>query len=300
MTKKTLLAVDELSIMYRWYHRFKKQPLMHNGINTSAIHGFFYTVFSMVLQYKPTYLVVCAESKGDTFRHQKYGEYKANRDEKPEEMQIAEIAVEKLCAVLNVPFLRIEGVEADDVIGTVVTVAEEIGLKSYLISSDKDFGQLVTKNIIQVQPQFGGGFKELDVDAICEKWNIADPKMVVEILALMGDASDNVPGVKGIGEKTAAQLISTYKTASSAYQHRDELTPGLERKLTVGKDDLIISRWLVEIRTDLEEFLPPISELTWNAPEVEDVAEYLDHYGLNKIKELLEEFVQPFRGKPQK
>lgn len=299
MNKKVLLVCDLLNICFRWHHRFEKDPLMHKGINTSAIHGFFYTFFSMTQKYKPTHIAVCAESKGKNFREQEYADYKANRPDKPEAMRISEQIIESLCEAMKIPFLRIEGVEADDVIGTLVTVAEECGMRSYLISSDKDFGQLVTDNIIQVQPQFGGGYKELDVKGVCDKWGIEDPRMVVEILALAGDTADNVPGVKGIGEKGASNLVSIYKTAGSVYQHRGELTPSLERKLTEAKDDLIKSRWLVEIRTDLDEFLPDFSDLLWNPPAVATVAEYLDHYGLNKIKELLGEFAQPFRGKPK-
>jgi DNA polymerase-1 len=300
MPDQKLLVFDELSIMYRWHHRLEKEPLMHRGINTSAVHGFFYTLFSMARQYDPTHLAVCAESKGKTFRHRQYAGYKSSRSEKPDAMYIAEEIVEKLCKTLNVPFLRIEGVEADDVLGTLVTYAEQMGMHSYLVSSDKDFGQLVTDNITQIQPQFGGGFKELGPKEVCEKWGVEDPKMVVEILALAGDKADDVPGVKGIGAKGASKLIANYKTAASAYQHRSELTPALERKLTLAKDDLIVSRWLVEIRTDLEEFLPPMSELVWAPPSVAQVAEHLDHYGLNKIKELLGEFSKPFRGKPIK
>ena len=271
---------------------------MYKGINTSAIHGFFFTLFSMAQRYHPTHLVVCAESKKKTFRHTQYAEYKGQRSEKPDEMRIAERVVEELCEALKIPFLRIEGVEADDVVGTVVTAAVQAGMRAYMISSDKDFGQLVTDQITQIQPQFGGGYKELDVAAIKKKWGVDDPRLVTEILALQGDTSDNIPGVKGIGPKGASTLINTYKTAISAYNHRNELTPSLERKLTAGKDDLILSRWLVEIRTDLEEFLPDMKELRWSPPNVVAVSPYLEQYGLHKIKELLGGFAQPFRGKP--
>lgn len=292
-----LLAFDMLSICYRWHHRLEKNPLMHQNINTSAIHGFFYTVFSMIRHYQPTHLAVCADSKGKTFRHAEYSEYKSGRSAKPEAMQIAEDVIERLCPILQLPFLRVEGAEADDVVGTIVRVAAAAGMRVYLVSADKDLGQLVRENVIQVQPSFGEGFVELGVAEVCKKWNVDKPSDIVEVMALVGDDTDNVPGVKGIGPKNAGQLIRTYKTAISAYQHRNELTPAMERRLTDARDALAISRWLVEVRTDLEDFLPRLKDLVWKPVSVEVAAPYLDRFGLTRIKELLAEFAQPFNGK---
>lgn len=288
-----LLAFDAANLEYRWYHRMAKDPLMHNGIDTSVLHGFLYTLLSLASRYKPKYLVACLESRGKSFRHEKYAEYKAQRPPKPEGMQEAEDRVEELCKALNIPLLRIEGVEGDDVIGSVVRVAQEAGVHSYIVSGDKDFCQLVNANVTQVQPQFKGGYKELDVPAVCEKWGIDQPGQVREILALWGDTSDNIPGVRGIGEKRSRDLIQEYGTAVNAFRHRGELTESLESKLTEDEQNLIISRWLVEIRQDLQSFID-LEKLRWQPTPLKDAAPALDKYGLTKIKELLKEYAQPF------
>jgi DNA polymerase-1 len=288
-----LLAVDMLSIMYRWHHRLAKEPLMFEGVNTSAIHGFFFTVLTLALQYRPTHLVVGAESVGPTFRHRQFADYKSQRPPKPEEMRVAEAAVETLCGQLGIPLLRIEGVEADDVLGTAAVAAAKAGMRVYLLSSDKDFGQLVTENITQVQPQFGGGYKELGPAEIRTKWGV-DPEQVVEVLALEGDAVDNVPGVRGIGEKTARALVHEYGTAFAAYARRDEMRASLEAKLDSGRDALVLSRWLVEIRTDLATYLPPFAQLVWAPPTVNSAAPHLRRYGLNKVLNLVAQFAEPW------
>ena len=299
MERQAILLFDLMNVVFRWHHVMMKKPLMVDGLNTSAIHGFLYTVFTLVHRYHPTHVVVCGEG-GAAFRRKHCPDYKAHRPPKPVEIGIAEPIIEELCEYLGLHFVRLPGAEADDVIATYATVAERQGIKAYICSADKDLSQLVSRGVIQLQPTCrGGGYLELDIEAVKAKWGVA-PAQIPEVLALMGDAVDNVPGVTGIGEKGAKKLIQQYGTAMDTYCHRAELTERLRANLEKDKDNLVLSRWLVEVRRDLDGMLPVMSSLLWKMPMADDVSAKLDLYRLNIVKDLIRSYQPRSKGwKPE-
>ena len=286
MPTQSILLFDLANVMYRWHHVMAKKPLMVDGLNTSAIHGFLYTALTLLRRYHPQYVAVAGEG-GAAFRRAQHPEYKANRPPEPAEIGIARPILQELCGVLGLHFVRVPGAEADDVIATYATEAAKRGIHTYICSADKDLSQLVSWECTQLQPTCrGDGYLELDMAAVHQKWGVP-PVRIPEVLALMGDSVDNVPGVAGIGEKGAKELIQKYGTALEVYQHRAELPERRRRQLEADKDNLVLSRWLVEVRRDLADQLPPLHTLDWHMPVLEDVAAKLDLYRLTEVKRLL-------------
>jgi DNA polymerase-1 len=281
-----LLLFDLMNVVFRWHHVMEKKPLIVDGLNTSSIHGFLYTAFTLIHRYQPTYVAVCAEG-GAEFRRKNHPEYKAHRPPKPPAIGVAEPIIEELCGVLGLHFVRLPGAEADDVIATYTAVAERRGIRTLICSADKDLSQLVSRNTVQLQPTCrGDGYLELDPEAVQQKWGVT-PAQIPEVLALVGDAVDNVPGVTGIGEKGAKQLIQKYGTALAVYHNRQELPERQRNNLEHDRENLVLSRWLVEVRQDLETLLPVLSDLRWKMPELVQVEPSLDRYRLHTVKDLV-------------
>ncbi|MFW5688056.1 MAG: DNA polymerase I [Spirochaetota bacterium] len=243
-----LYLLDGYSLVYRSYFAFIRNPLFNpKGKNASAIYGFFRSLFLLLEDRKPSHFAVVLDSRTPTFRHEKYEEYKVTREKTPEDLKNEIPVIEEILEKLGVPTVRVDGYEADDVIATFALRAREAGMRCFVVSGDKDLLQLVDGPVKVLKPESGGGFVEMDRDAVVESWGVT-PEQILDYLALVGDSSDNVPGVKGIGAKTAAALLSTYPTLGEIYEHLDEITSTSQReKLASGRESALMSRDLVTL-----------------------------------------------------
>ena len=248
---KRLFLLDAYALIYRAYFAFIKNPRINSkGLNTSAMFGFTNTLEQILYKEKPSHIAVAFDVNAPTFRHEMYKEYKATREVMPEDLQKALPWVRKIIEAYDIPIVEKAGFEADDVIGTLAFQAKDLGYKVFMMTPDKDYGQLVSENVLVYKPGRGGEDDQiLGVKEICENFQINDPKQVVDILALMGDASDNVPGCPGIGPKGAMKLISDYQSVDGLYQHIDELKGKQKDNLVEFESQVRLSRELVEICT---------------------------------------------------
>ncbi|MCK4751671.1 MAG: DNA polymerase I, partial [Bacteroidales bacterium] len=222
------------------------------GLNTSAIYGFTATLEEILRTQSPTHLGVVFDPPGPTFRHEKYPEYKANREATPEEIKNSVPWIKKILRAFNIPVIEVEGYEADDVIGTLASIADSRGFRVYMMTPDKDFTQLVSDNVFMFKPRRSGNEAEIiGVDEVKDIFSVDDPKQVIDVLALWGDSSDNIPGAPGIGEKTAKKLISAYKSIENIFEHKDELKGKILESITQNQDQIRLSKELATIRLDV-------------------------------------------------
>jgi DNA polymerase-1 len=207
-----LFLLDAYALIYRSYYAFMKNPRINSkGLNTSAVMGFVNTLNEVLTKEKPAFIGVAFDPSGPTFRHEAYKEYKAQREECPEDIRKAVPIIKNILKAWNIPVLQVDGFEADDVIGTLATKASEKGVETYMLTPDKDYGQLVKENVFMYRPRYGdAGYEILGVSDIEEKYGISSPLQVIDLLGLMGDAADNIPGCPGVGEKTAVKLINEF------------------------------------------------------------------------------------------
>ena len=252
--EKRLFLIDGHSLIFKMYYAFLRHPMINSkGADTSILFGFTKYILELIEREKPTHFAVAFDPPGGTFRHEMYPEYKGTRSETPQLVIDALEPLCELCKSMNFPVLMVKGFEADDVIGSMAKRAEREGLKTYMVTPDKDYGQLISENIFQYKPGKSGGENEIiDVKSICGKYGIERPGQVIEILTICGDTSDNVPGVKGVGEVGAGKLISKYGTVDNIYAHIDELTPRQREAFENSKGHIGLSHDLVTIRTDIE------------------------------------------------
>ena len=249
---KTLLLIDAYAMIYRAYYAFIRAPRMNSrGENTSAIFGFVVTLEDLIKRVKPTHMAVAFDPAGPTFRHEAYEQYKAQRQETPEDIRWAVPRIKQLLEAMNIPVLDVPGYEADDVIGTLAHKAEKDGFEVYMATPDKDYGQLVTDNIWMYRPRHNGGFEKLGPQEVCEKYGIQNQKQVIDLLGLMGDSSDNIPGCKGVGEKTAVQLLQQFGSIENLLANTDQLKGALQRKVQEQVEDIRFSYFLATIKTDV-------------------------------------------------
>ena len=249
---KTLLLIDAYAMIYRAYYAFIRAPRMNSrGENTSAIFGFVVTLDDLVKRIKPTHMAVAFDPHGPTFRHEAYEQYKAQRQETPEDIRKAVPRIKQLLDAMNIPVLEMDGYEADDVIGTLAHKAENEGFDVYMATPDKDYGQLVTEHIFMYRPRHNGGFEKLGPQEICEKYGLQNQRQVIDLLGLMGDSSDNIPGCKGVGEKTATQLLQQFGTIENLLANTDHLKGALQRKVQEQIEDIRFSYFLATIKTDV-------------------------------------------------
>ena len=249
---KTLLLIDAYAMIYRAYYAFIRAPRMNSrGENTSAIFGFVVTLDDLVKRIKPTHMAVAFDPHGPTFRHEAYEQYKAQRQETPEDIRKAVPRIKQLLDAMNIPVLEVDGYEADDVIGTLAHKAENEGFDVYMATPDKDYGQLVTEHIFMYRPRHNGGFEKLGPQEICEKYGLQDQRQVIDLLGLMGDSSDNIPGCKGVGEKTATQLLQQFGSIENLLANTDQLKGALQRKVQEQIEDIRFSYFLATIKTDV-------------------------------------------------
>ena len=250
--KKTLLLIDAYAMIYRAYYAFIRTPRMNSrGENTSAIFGFVVTLDDVLKRVAPTHIGVAFDPHGPTFRHEAYEQYKAQREETPEDIRRAVPVIKDILMAMNIPVLEVQGFEADDVIGTLAKKAEEAGFEVYMATPDKDYGQLVTEHISMYRPRHTGGFEKLGPAEVCAKYGLTNQLQVIDLLGLMGDASDNIPGCKGVGEKTAVQLLQQFGSIDNLLAHTGELKGALKTKVETQAEQIRFSRFLATIRTDV-------------------------------------------------
>ena len=269
------------------------------GADTSILFGFTKYILELIEREKPTHLAIAFDPPGGTFRHEIYTEYKGTRDETP---QLVIDALEPLCGLckaMRIPVLMVKGFEADDVIGSMAKRAEKEGLKVYMVTPDKDYGQLISPDIIQFKPGKAGGESELiDEKKICEKYGIERPEQVIEILTICGDSADNIPGVKGVGEVGAGKLIAKYGTVKNIYAHIDELTPRQREAFENARDHIELSHFLVTIKTDI-----PIDvkteEMVLNCEYAPEVADLFEKYEFGSLRKYIGN-VRPTSAKEEK
>ena len=250
---KTLYLIDGHALVFKMYYAFVRRPMINTkGQDTSILFGFTKYILELLNREKPTHFAVAFDPPGGTFRNQMYPEYKANRTETPQLVIDALEPLTEICQALNIPVLMMTGFEADDVIGSVAKRAEREGFTVYMVTPDKDYGQLVSGKVFQLKPGKGGADELLGTAQVCEKYGIERPEQVIEILTLCGDNVDNIPGVKGVGEIGAGRLIGKYGSVDNIYAHLDELSPKQREMFEAARDHIALSHDLVTIRTDID------------------------------------------------
>ncbi|HKP32664.1 MAG TPA: 5'-3' exonuclease H3TH domain-containing protein, partial [Chitinophagaceae bacterium] len=249
--EKKLFLLDALALVFRAYYALIRNPrFTSKGRNTNAQFGFTTTLVDLINNQKPTHMAVCFDTEAPTERHTDFTDYKANRQEAPEDLLSALPDIKRIIAGFNIPVVELDGYEADDVIGTLSKQAASAGFDVYMVTPDKDYGQLVSEKVKIYKPPYQGGNAEiLGPKEVCAKWNIQDVSQVIDILGLMGDAVDNIPGIPGVGEKTAAKLLAEYTTIESILANADNIKGALGDKIRAGKDAAIISKKLATIIT---------------------------------------------------
>lgn len=266
---KKLLLIDAYAMIYRAYYAFIRVPRMNSkGENTSAIFGFCVTLEDLLKKVQPTHVGVAFDPKGGTFRHEAYEAYKAQREETPEDIRRAVPIIKDILHAMRIPAMECPGFEADDVIGTLAKQAEQRGYEVYMATPDKDYGQLVSEHITMYRSRHTGGFEPLGPKEVCEKYGLSDQSQVIDLLGLMGDASDNIPGCTGVGEKTAVKLLQEWGSIDNMLEHADEIKGALGQKIRDQKEQIRFSRFLATIRTDVPIDFPEneliIKEKNWD------------------------------------
>lgn len=249
---KTLLLIDAYAMIYRAYYAFIRVPRINSkGENTSAIFGFLITLDDLIKRVQPTHLAVVFDPHGPTFRHEAFEQYKAQREETPEDIRRAVPIIKQILAAKNIPAIEVAGFEADDVIGTLAQQGQTAGFEVYMATPDKDYGQLVDEHIFIYRPRHTGGFEKMGPQEVCTKYGLTHQRQVIDLLGLMGDSSDNIPGCKGIGEKRAVQLLQQFGDIDTLLQHTDQLKGALQKNIQEQAEDIRFSRFLATIRTDV-------------------------------------------------
>ena len=247
-----LFLLDAYALIYRSYYAFIKNPRINSkGLNTSAIMGFLNTLQEVLTKEQPTHLGVAFDPHGPTFRSEAYPAYKAQREATPEDIKQSVPIIKNILKAWNIPILEVEGFEADDVIGTLATKAGEQGIDTYMLTPDKDYGQLVRNNVKIYRPRHGGGYEVMGPEEVKAKYAIPSTEAVIDLLALMGDSADNFHGCPGVGEKTAVKLINEFGTVESLIAHTSEIKGALQKKVEEHVDDIKLSKFLATIKTDV-------------------------------------------------
>ena len=279
-----LFLLDAYAIIFRSYYAFLKRPTINSkGLNTSPVLGFCNTLKEILDKESPDYLGV-AFDKGKTFRHEAFPPYKAQRQETPEDIKLSVPIIQDVLRAMNIPILIAEGFEADDVIGTLATQAGKAGVETYMLTPDKDYGQLIQKNVFMFRPRHGGGYDKIGEHDIEEKYGIPDAARVIDLLALMGDSADNYPGCPGVGEKTAAKLINQFGSIDNLLAHTDEIKGKLREKVENAKEDIKMSKFLATIRTDVPIQLD-LDKLKVSEPDANKLREIFSNLEFKRFTE---------------
>ena len=279
-----LFLVDVMPLLYRGHFVFLKDPRMTStGINTSALTGFASCLLQILKDHSPTHVALALDSATPTFRHEAFPEYKAQRQKAPEDLTAAIPMAVEMARALRIPILRVDGYEADDIIGTLAARAAAAGWTTYLATPDKDVAQLVGPTTFLFRPGKAGSAAEIyDPKTVCEHWGLTSPAQMVEYLGLAGDASDNIPGIAGVGEKTATALLAQYGTIENVLAHASELKGKLAEKVAAGAERARQSRFLATIRTDVPVPVA-LSDLALRDPDVDALRAFLKKYELAAI-----------------
>ena len=267
-----LFLLDAYALIFRSYYALIRAPRINSkGLNTSAILGFVNTLHEIITKERPDYLGV-AFDHGKTFRHEAFPAYKAQRQETPEDITQSVPIIKEILRAFHIPILQADGFEADDIIGTLAIKAAEKNVETYMLTPDKDYGQLIRKNVFMYRPRHGGGYDVIGEHEIAEKYGISTPAQVIDLLALMGDSADNFPGCPGVGEKTAVKLINEFGSTESLILHADQLKGKMREKVENAVEDIKMSKFLATIRTDVPMELH-LNELKLQSPDEEKLGE---------------------------
>jgi DNA polymerase-1 len=249
---KKLFLLDAYALIYRAYYAFIKNPRINSkGFNTSAVLGFVNTLEEVLRKEEPTHIGVAFDPSGPTFRHEAFEAYKAQREETPEVIRQSVPVIKQIIEAYRIPILEVKGFEADDVIGTLALEAGRQGITTYMMTPDKDYGQLVGDNVFMYRPKHTGGFETMGVEEVKAKFDIASPLQVIDMLGLMGDTADNIPGCPGVGEKTAQKLVAQFGSIEGLLAHTDELKGALKTKVENNREQILFSKFLATIKTDV-------------------------------------------------
>ncbi len=281
-----IFLIDAYAIIYRSYYALIRAPRINSkGLNTSAIMGFCNTLNEIMQKEKPTHLAV-AFDHGKTFRHEAFAEYKAQREETPEDIRASIPIIKDILQAYNIPILQVEGYEADDIIGTVAKMAENDGMDVFMLTPDKDYAQLVTDKIHMYRPRHGGGYENMGPKEVCEKYGIESTSQVIDLLGLMGDSSDNYQGCPGVGEKTAVKLINEFGSIEGLLSRSSELKGKMREKVESSVDDIRLSKFLATIRQDVPVDVS-LNEMTVKEANKEKLRKIFDELEFKKFAEKL-------------
>ena len=290
-----LFLIDAYALIYRSYYAFIKSPRINSkGLNTSAVMGFCNTLNEVLTKEKPTHIGV-AFDHGKTFRHDAFPEYKAQREETPEDIKLSVPLIKQVLEAMHIPILQVDGFEADDIIGTIATRFGADGIDTFMLTPDKDYGQLIGPNVFMYRPRHGGGYEILGEKEVGEKYGIPTPAQVIDLLALMGASADNFPGCPGVGEKTAAKLINQFGSIDNMLQHTDEIKGKLREKVENAVEDIKMSKFLATIRTDVPMQLD-LDELKVEQPDETKLRAIFEEL---EFKTLINKFLNKGESKPK-
>ena len=290
-----LFLIDAYALIYRSYYAFIKSPRINSkGLNTSAVMGFCNTLNEVLTKEKPTHIGV-AFDHGKTFRHDAFPEYKAQREETPEDIKLSVPLIKQVLEAMHIPILQVDGFEADDIIGTVATRFGADGIETFMLTPDKDYGQLIGPNVFMYRPRHGGGYEILGEKEVEAKYGIPTPAQVIDLLALMGDSADNFPGCPSVGEKTAAKLINQFGSIDNMLQHTDEIKGKLREKVENAVEDIKMSKFLATIRTDVPMQLD-LDKLKVEQPDETKLRAIFEEL---EFKTLINKFLNKDESKPK-
>ena len=293
--QKRLFLVDAYALIFRGYYAFIKNPRINSkGLDTSAIMGFMNSLLDVIKRERPDHLAVCFDKGGSTDRVELFEAYKANRDATPEAIKVAVPYIEQILRAMHIPIMVKEGFEADDVIGTLSKQAEKEGYKTFMVTPDKDFAQLVSENIFMYRPVFGGGYETWGIDEVKKKFEVNNPLQVIDFLGMMGDSSDNIPGLPGVGEKTAKKFIAQYGSMESLLENTHELKGKMKENIEANKDLGLLSKKLATIMLDVPVAFDA-KDFELSEPNIDEVTQIFQEL---EFRQLLSNFQKTFAAEP--
>ncbi|MDE5653802.1 MAG: DNA polymerase I, partial [Muribaculaceae bacterium] len=298
MAEKRLFLLDAYALIFRAYYALIKMPrITQSGFNTSAIFGFVNTLEEVLRRENPSHIAVCFDPKGGTFRSEAYAEYKGEREATPEDIRLSIPYIKDIIRAYNIPILEVEGFEADDVIGTMATRAEREGFTTYMMTPDKDFGQLVSPSVLQYKPAYRGQDFELrGEEEVCGRYGLQSTRQVIDLLALMGDKVDNIPGCPGVGEKTAAKLIAEFGSVENLLESTSQLKGALKKKVEENAEQIRFSKFLATIRTDVPVDATP-DDLARRSPDTARLREIFDSLEFRSLSDRVMRRIAAEEGK---
>lgn len=289
--KKRLFLVDAYALIFRGYYAFIKNPRINSkGLDTSAIMGFMNSLLDVIKRERPDHLAVCFDKGGSADRVEMFEAYKANRDETPEAIRLAIPYIESILRAMHIPIMVKEGFEADDVIGTLSKQAEKEGYQTFMVTPDKDFAQLVSENIFMYKPRFGGGYDVWGIPEVKKKFEVENPLQVIDFLGMMGDSSDNIPGLPGVGEKTAKKFLAQFGSMEGLLANTDQLKGKMKEKVEANKELGLLSKKLATIMLDVPVTFDA-NDFTLDEPDIEKVTEIFNEL---EFRQLLTNFLKTF------